>query len=156
MTDRDIKIGDYVSTEEKSGTVLKTLDDIGDIILDTGTELVDIDIENIVKISDVRDEDVEGISKEEITQYQDAMSEIQQKQGQPAKGTHARIAISAMDRVWTLDDIVELSGASRDVVRRVVEQELIRGFVKQIGKAKTQGRAKAIYITLANRGDSEW
>lgn len=152
-----------MGTNESSGTVLKVLEDINEVIVDTGDNTFTADIESVEVVEksvdldvEIESEDVEGITDEEVTVYQNKMAVVQTQQGQPAKSTYARFAITAMSGVWTLDDIVELSGASRDTVRRVVDQEEIRDVVNQVGKAKTGKRRKAVYITLTNNGESQW
>jgi hypothetical protein len=95
----------------------------------------------------VRAEEIGGVSEGEKQQYEKMMTETERSQGQTGQGTSVRFAISAMDKMWTIDDLVELSGASRDTVERVVEQEEIRENCELIARAKTSGMSKGIYIT---------
>ena len=105
------------------------------------------DLLGFVYPEEVTAEEVEGISKDEEKEYEAMMTETERSQGQTAVGTSVRFAISSMESMWTVKDIVDLSGASRNRVGEVVEQEEIRGNCELIAKAKTGGRPKRIYIT---------
>lgn len=104
-------------------------------------------ITSFVYPENVRAEEIEGVSEVEKEDYKVMMAEVEINQGQTAVGTSVRFAISAMEDMWTIDDLVELSGASRDTVERVVEQEEIRDNCELIARAKTAGMSKGIYIT---------
>jgi hypothetical protein len=95
----------------------------------------------------VRAEEIEGVTEDEKREYESMMTEVERNQGQTGVGTSVRFAISAMDGMWTIDDVKELSGASRDTVETVVEQEEIRDNCELISRAKTGGMSKGIYIT---------
>ena len=105
------------------------------------------DLLGFVYPENVEAEEIEGVSQSEKNEYEAMMTETERSQGQTAVGTSVRFAISAMESMWTMKDIVDLSGASRDRVGEVVEQEEIRGNCELIAKAKTGGRYKRIYIT---------
>ena len=112
-----------------------------------GEVCYDYHIKSFIYPQDVTAEEIEGISQDEENEYEAMMTETERSQGQTAVGTSVRFAISSMESMWTVEDIVELSGASRNRTGEVVEQEEIRGNCELIAKAKTGGRYKRIYIT---------
>ena len=152
MTERDIEVGDFVRTEYFEGVVIRILDEA--VIFDSGHKLIDIDFDDVVEFSDLNVECVEGIAVMEESQYEKKVTGIEENQGQQQKGTYASFAISCLEWLWVIDDVMRLCGCSKPTARRVIEREQIKGYCEVVGQAKTGGRPKTVYKTV-NQGDND-
>lgn len=154
----DIQIGDWVKAETGDGGVVESqvcfVVQEDDMIVLGNTHVYADDIIE-VRDGDVEArrafyDDIEGVTDREEQVYEKRMEQFEREHGQGAVGDRVRIAISVLEPVWTIDDLKELSSASRDTVERVVSKEQIRNIVEQVGKARTGGRPKSIYRTVGS------
>lgn len=151
----EIQIGDRVRVKTDNGvaesTVCFVVEQDGMIVL-ANTHVQADDILEVRKSDGEAKrpfyDDIEGVTESEVQVYYKHMKEFEKQFGQDSVGDRVRIAISVLESVWTIDDIVEISGASRDTAERVVRKEHIRGIVDIVGEARTGGRPKSIYRTV--------
>lgn len=150
----DIQIGDWVRAETEDGVVESqvcfVVEQDGMVVL-TNTH---VQSEDVIEVRDGEVEarrafydDIEGVTDREERVYADRVEKLEKQFGQGSVGDSVRNAISVLEPVWTTTDLIELSGASQNVVNRVVRKEQIRNTVKEVGKARTNGRPKTIYRT---------
>jgi hypothetical protein len=154
----EIQIGDRVRVKTDNGVAESTVCFVvgqNSMIVLTNTHVDEDDIIEIRK-GDVEAkrpfyDDIEGVKKREVQLYRERMEQFKTQHGQGSVGDGVCIAISVLEPVWTIDDIVEISGASRDTAERVVSKEQIRNIVEKVGEARTGGRPKSIYQTICGK-----
>jgi len=152
MTERDIEVGDFVRTEYYEGVVIGIKAE--EVKVETGWYATDFDFDEIVEVSEFTVDCVKGFSVKDESEYGNKVTEIEENQGQQEIGTYASFAISSLDWLWVIDDVMELCGCSRATARRVIEREQIKGYCEVVDRAKTGGRPKTVYKTI-NQGDDD-
>ncbi|MXR50195.1 helix-turn-helix domain-containing protein [Halovenus sp. WSH3] len=80
-----------------------------------------------------------------MNEYGEKITQVEEQYGQTANYMRVLTAIKTMDDVWTVRDIMDVTGVPERTTRRIVGQLQTVGFIEQVDEKKTLGKPIPYY-----------